>query len=217
MSAHGTPLQFNLGRVRLHGDLSVPAGAAGLVVFVHGSGSSRHSPRNRSVAQYFNERGLATLLFDLLTLAEQPIDELTRQLRFDIPLLSERLTGVLDRLQEDASLRALRIGLFGASTGAAAALIAAAARPAAVAAVVSRGGRVDLAADALEQVGAPTLFIVGGRDYEVLRLNREAAERLRCPYRLAEVAGATHLFDEPGTLEEVARLAGDWFVAHLAR
>ncbi|AJE13822.1 dienelactone hydrolase family protein [Stutzerimonas balearica] len=211
-----TPMRFTLGRARLHGDLRVPPQACGLVVFVHGSGSSRHSPRNRNVARYFNERGLATLLFDLLTTQEQPLDELTRRLRFDIPLLSQRLTGVVDQLRQDAGLRELRIGLFGASTGAAAALITAASRPADIAAVVSRGGRVDLAADALEQVHAPTLFIVGGRDHEVLRLNRDAAARLRCPHQLTLVEGATHLFDEPGSLQEVARLAGDWFVRQLA-
>ncbi len=147
-----TPMRFTLGKARLHGDLCVPAAARGLVVFVHGSGSSRHSPRNQSVARCFNEMGLATLLFDLLTKHEQPIDEITRQLRFDIPLLSQRLTGVIDQLSSDAQLRELRIGLFGASTGAAAALTTAASRPADIAAVVSRGGRVDLAEPSLARV-----------------------------------------------------------------
>ncbi|MCF6751494.1 dienelactone hydrolase family protein [Pseudomonas stutzeri] len=215
-TAGAIPMRFTLGKARLHGELCVPANAGGLVVFVHGSGSSRHSPRNQRVARAFNTRGLATLLFDLLTEHEQPLDELTRQLRFDIPLLSQRLTGVIDQLRQDESLRALRIGLFGASTGAAAALITAASRPADIAAVVSRGGRVDLAEHSLAQVGAPTLFIVGGRDGEVLALNRAALEYLPGVHRLEVVAGATHLFDEPGTLDEVTRLAGDWFIEHLA-
>ncbi|ABP78079.1 dienelactone hydrolase family protein [Stutzerimonas stutzeri] len=210
-----TPMRFTLGKARLHGDLCVPAAARGLVVFVHGSGSSRHSPRNQSVARCFNEMGLATLLFDLLTKHEQPIDEITRQLRFDIPLLSQRLTGVIDQLSSDAQLRELRIGLFGASTGAAAALTTAASRPADIAAVVSRGGRVDLAEPSLARVHAASLFIVGSRDLEVLELNRAAAARLQCEHQLVVVPGASHLFEEHGTLEEVARLAGDWFVRHL--
>jgi len=210
-----TPMRFTLGKARLHGDLCVPPDAAGLVVFVHGSGSSRHSPRNQSVARYFNELGLATLLFDLLTADEQAIDEITRQLRFDIPLLSQRLSGVVDQLGNEADLRELRIGLFGASTGAAAALITAASRPADVAAVVSRGGRVDLAAQSLARVKAASLFLVGSRDLEVLELNRAAAARLQCVHQLQVVPGATHLFEEHGTLEQVARLAGDWFVRHL--
>jgi len=210
-----TPMRFTLGRARLHGDLRVPPQACGLVVFVHGSGSSRHSPRNRNVARYFNERGLATLLFDLLTTQEQPLDELTRRLHFDIPLLSQRLTGVVDQLRKDAGLRELRIGLFGASTGAAAALTTAASRPADIAAVVSRGGRVDLAEPSLARVHAASLFIVGSRDLEVLELNRAAAARLQCEHQLVVVPGASHLFEEHGTLEEVARLAGDWFVRHL--
>jgi pimeloyl-ACP methyl ester carboxylesterase len=208
-------MRFTLGKARLHGDLCVPPDAAGLVVFVHGSGSSRHSPRNQSVARYFNELGLATLLFDLLTADEQSIDEITRQLRFDIPLLSQRLSGVVDQLGNDAGLRELRIGLFGASTGAAAALITAASRPADVAAVVSRGGRVDLADQSLARVKAASLFLVGSRDLEVLELNRAAAARLQCVHQLQVVPGATHLFEEHGTLEQVARLAGDWFVRHL--
>lgn len=210
-----TSLRFTLGKARLHGDLCVPPDARALVVFAHGSGSSRHSPRNLAVAEYFNGLGLATLLFDLLTEREQAIDELTRQLRFDIPLLGQRLTGVVDQLRNEANLRDLPIGLFGASTGAAAALIAAASRPADVGAVVSRGGRVDLAEQSLEQVRAASLFIVGSRDRDVLELNREAAGRLRCVYRVAVVDGASHLFEEPGTLDEMARLAGDWFVRHL--
>lgn len=210
-----TPVRFTLGKARLHGDLTVPAGATALVVFVHGSGSSRHSRRNQDVARQFNALGLGTLLFDLLTDREQAIDELTRKLRFDIPLLGQRLTGVVDQLRNDSALSDLRIGLFGASTGAAAALIAAASRPADVVAVVSRGGRVDLADDSLERVHAATLFLVGSLDREVLALNREAAARLQCVNRLVEVEGAGHLFEEPGKLDEVARLAGDWFVRHL--
>lgn len=210
-----TPMRFTLGKARLHGDLCLPPHATGLVVFVHGSGSSRHSPRNRSVARRFNELGLGTLLFDLLTKHEQPIDEITRQLRFDIPLLSQRLTGVVDQLSSDAQLRELRIGLFGASTGAAAALTTAASRPADIAAVVSRGGRVDLAEPSLARVHAASLFIVGSRDLEVLELNRAAAVRLQCEHQLVVVPGASHLFEEHGTLEEVAQLAGDWFVRYL--
>lgn len=211
------PMRFTLGKARLHGDLTVPDNADGMVVFVHGSGSSRHSPRNRSVAQFFNGLGLATLLFDLLTEEEQPVDEATRQFRFDIPLLSERLNGVVDQLRGDPSLRGFRLGLFGASTGAAAALITAASRPADIGAVVSRGGRVDLAGDSLEQVKAPSLFIVGGADPEVLELNRQTIVHLKCPHELFVVPGATHLFEEPGKMDEVARLAGDWFRLHLAQ
>ena len=210
-----TPMRFTLGKARLHGDVCLPPHATGLVVFVHGSGSSRHSPRNQSVARRFNELGLGTLLFDLLTKHEQPIDEITRQLRFDIPLLSQRLTGVVDQLSSDAQLRELRIGLFGASTGAAAALTTAASRPADIAAVVSRGGRVDLAEPSLARVRAASLFIVGSRDLEVLELNRAAAARLQCEHQLVVVPGASHLFEEHGTLEEVAQLAGDWFVRYL--
>jgi len=210
-----TPMRFTLGKARLHGDLCLPPHATGLVVFVHGSGSSRHSPRNQSVARRFNELGLGTLLFDLLTKHEQPIDEITRQLRFDIPLLSQRLTGVVDQLSSDAQLRELHIGLFGASTGAAAALTTAASRPADIAAVVSRGGRVDLAEPSLARVHAASLFIVGSRDLEVLELNRAAAARLQCEHQLVVVPGASHLFEEHGTLEEVAQLAGDWFVRYL--
>jgi len=158
---------------------------------------------------------LATLLFDLLTKHEQPIDEITRQLRFDIPLLSQRLSGVVDQLSSDARLHELRIGLFGSSTGAAAALTTAASRPADIAAVVSRGGRVDLADLSLARVKAASLFLVGSGDLEVLELNRAAAARLQCVHQLVMVPGATHLFEEHGTLEEVARLAGDWFLRHL--
>ncbi|SFP25642.1 dienelactone hydrolase family protein [Pseudomonas borbori] len=208
-------LQLPVSDAELAADLLLPADASGLVVFAHGSGSSRLSPRNLQVAQYFNELGLATLLFDLLTTAEERVDRLSAEYRFDIPRLSQRLVGVIDWLVGNAELGALPIGLFGASTGAAAALIAAAQRPQAVHAVVSRGGRSDLAGEALNGVRAPTLLIVGGADPQVLRLNRESSQQLRCEHQLAVVAGATHLFEEPDALEQVARLAGDWFRRHL--
>lgn len=208
-------LSLPLSDAQLAADLQLPAGASGLVVFVHGSGSSRLSPRNRQVASYFNERGLATLLFDLLTEQEHRIDQLTREFRFDIPRLSRRLVEVIDWLATEPALQAMRIGLFGASTGAAAALIAAAQRVQAVQAVVSRGGRTDLAGPALALVRAPTLQIVGGEDFVVLELNRDSSRQLHCEQRLAVVPDATHLFEEPGALEEVARLAGDWFAKYL--
>jgi len=210
-------MTFSLGEAQLHGEWAAPDGAEGVVVFVHGSGSSRFSPRNRSVARYFNDLGLATLLFDLLTASEQRIDEVSREFRFDIPLLSRRLTQVIDYLRGDDAARELAIGLFGASTGAAAALIAAAERPGEIAAVVSRGGRTDLAGSALARVQAPTLLIVGGEDDAVLELNRQSSQQLHCPQRLAVIPGATHLFEEPGKLLEVAELAGDWFLQHLQR
>lgn len=212
-------LRLAAAGVTLEGDLERTAGPVphGLVVFVHGSGSSRFSERNRSVAAALRRRGLATLLFDLLTAAEERRDRRDASLRFAIPLLAERLIAVLDDLSARPELTALPIGLFGASTGAAAALIAAAARPQQVAAVVSRGGRPDLAAAVLAQVRCPTLLLVGGRDPEVLALNRLAAERLQAPHRLEVVAGASHLFEEPGTLAQVADRAADWFVDHLGR
>ncbi|MGC5196514.1 dienelactone hydrolase family protein [Aphanothece microscopica] len=199
----------------LAGVLTLPEPAAGLVLFAHGSGSSRFSQRNRFVADVLVQAGLGTLLFDLLTPAEERIDRLDRSLRFAIPLLSGRLVGAIDWGSNCPELRHLPLGLFGASTGAAAALVAAAERPAVVAAVVSRGGRPDLAADALAQVGCPTRLIVGGRDTTVLELNRQAAARLRSPHDLLIVPGATHLFEEPGALEQVAQLARDWFRRHL--
>lgn len=201
--------------IELEGSLSVPDSAQGIVVFAHGSGSSRFSPRNRAVAQFLNEGGLATLLFDLLTAEENDIDMQTRRLRFDIGLLSRRLIGAVDWLGKQASVCDLQIGLFGASTGAAAALIAAARRPEAVAAVVSRGGRADLAGEDLPLVEAPTLLIVGGLDQAVIGMNRWAASQMRIEPRLEIVAGASHLFEEPGTMEQVARLTRDWFVQHL--
>jgi len=203
------------GRVALEGDLTLPAGARGLVLFAHGSGSSRHSPRNRYVAQVLNDGALATLLVDLLTEQEEVIDTQTRHLRFDITLLAERVVDAVDWLQSHPDTRDLAIGCFGASTGAAAALWAAAERPAAVRAVVSRGGRPDLAAPVLSRVRAPTLLIVGGADLPVLDLNRRALDMLQAEKRLEVVPGATHLFEEPGALERVAALARDWFSGRL--
>ncbi len=209
------PVVLELDDVRLAGDLAVPAGATGVVLFAHGSGSSRHSPRTRFVAERLRRAGLATLLLDLLTPDEEVVDDRTRALRFDIDLLARRVVGAAAWLARDERTRDLAIGCFGASTGAAAALVAAAARPDRFAAVVSRGGRPDLAGNALELVRAPTLLIVGGLDDVVLGLNREAMERLSCVCELRIVPGATHLFEEPGTLEEVADLAADWFAHHL--
>lgn len=208
-------LQLALSDAHLNADLLLPDGAKGLVVFVHGSGSGRLSPRNQQVARYFAERGLGALLFDLLSEAEQRLDAVTCELRFDIPLLTERIIEVIDWLQRHSELARLRVGLFGASTGAAAALIAAAQRPQAIHALVSRGGRTDLAGQAVAQVRAPTLQIVGDQDIAVLRMNREVSSRLQCEQQLRVVAGATHLFVEPGALEEVARLAADWFKRYL--
>jgi pimeloyl-ACP methyl ester carboxylesterase len=205
-------VQISVGPTRrIHGDLLMPDDPVGLVVFAHGSGSSRHSVRNRQVADVLQGRGFATLLFDLLTETEEVVDRRTGQFRFDIGLLAERLVGALAFLDEDAATARLPVGFFGASTGAAAALVAAARRPDRVAAVVSRGGRPDLAGAALVDVRAPTLLIVGGRDQIVLDLNQEAARRLQCPHELVVVPGATHLFEEPGALDQVARLAADWF------
>jgi dienelactone hydrolase len=204
-----------LGSITLDGNLTLPEGARGVVLFAHGSGSSRHSPRNRHVAQMLNDANLATLLIDLLTSEEEAIDMRTAHLRFDIGLLAERLAAVTDWLAQYPDTRHIRIGYFGASTGAAAALVAAAERPRLVGAVVSRGGRPDLAGSALARVQAPTLLIVGGNDFEVIELNRAALAQLRCEKQLVIVPGATHLFEELGTLDEVARLARDWFERHL--
>jgi dienelactone hydrolase len=199
------------GEVTLTGNLSVPEDARGIVLFAHGSGSSRHSPRNRHVARLLNEGGLATLLIDLLTVHEDLIDLRTARLRFDIELLSERLVGATDWLTQSPDTSHLLLGYFGASTGAAAALVAAALRPDVVGAVVSRGGRPDLAGVALTRVRAPTLLMVGGDDVQVIELNREALAHLHCEKQLVIVPGATHLFEERGALDEVARLARDWF------
>ncbi len=210
------PVTVQLESTTLEGNLVVPMGAGGVVLFAHGSGSSRHSPRNRYVAGTLQQAGLVTLLLDLLTAAEEAIDARTGHLRFDIDLLASRLVGATDWLAQQLALAALPVGYFGASTGAAAALVAAAARPDRVAAVVSRGGRPDLAGTALHSVRAPTLLIVGGHDYTVVELNRAALTELRAAKtELAIVPGATHLFEEPGALEEVARLATAWFMHHL--
>lgn len=202
-------------RVALEGDLAIPDGATGLVVFAHGSGSSRHSSRNRYVAQELRSGNLGTLLIDLLTPDEEAVDAHTRQLRFDIVMLADRLLGTIQWLQNREDTRHLRVGLFGASTGGGAALIAAACNPELVRAVVSRGGRPDLAGAELARVLAPTLLIVGGRDDAVIDLNKQAMRHMTAPVKLAVVPGATHLFEESGTLEQVASLARDWFVHHL--
>jgi putative phosphoribosyl transferase len=207
--------QPNVGMV--HGDLVLPAGAPGLVAFAHGSGSSRHSPRNRMVAEEFQRRGLGTLLMDLLTEEEEMVDERTRHLRFDIDLLADRLAGAAAGLAQDGDAAGLPIGYFGASTGAAAALVAAARHPEGVAAVVSRGGRPDLAGSWLTTVRAPTLLIVGAFDTQVIELNQVAFDQMTVERSFEVVVGASHLFEEPGTLDEVSRLAGDWFVRHLSR
>lgn len=201
----------------LNGDVTVPEGAHGLVVFVHGSGSSRWSPRNRAVADCLVRAQLGTLLLDLLTEPEERTDAVTAEFRFDIPLLAERTTGVVDWIAVSPALRSLPLGLFGASTGAAAALMAAADRGQLVRAVVSRGGRPDLAGPALERVVAPTLLIVGGSDDAVLDLNSEAYDRLGGVRDLEIVEGATHLFEEPGALDKVSHLAAAWFLEYLPK
>lgn len=203
--------------VSLEGEVDVPADALGVVAFAHGSGSSRHSPRNRQVASLLQKAGIATLLFDLLDAREEAEDIRTGRLRFDIELLGRRLIAAVDWLAGEPSTAGLPVGCFGASTGAAAALVAAARRPERVAAVVSRGGRPDLAGDELGRVTAPTLLVVGGEDAMVIELNRQAQERLRCENRLEIVAGAGHLFEEPGALERVAELASQWFARWLAK
>jgi putative phosphoribosyl transferase len=215
MEKEEKPVRVAAGAVTVEGNLVLPEGATGIVLFAHGSGSSRLSRRNRYVAGELAGRGLGTLLIDLLTAEEEAVDLETAHLRFDIGLLADRLAGATSWLIRNPETKDLRIGYFGASTGAAAALVAAASRPESVAAVVSRGGRPDLAGDALPRVEAPTLLIVGGDDLEVLELNREAYDRLSCEKKLEIVPRASHLFEEPGTLEAVARLAGDWFVKHL--
>jgi dienelactone hydrolase len=199
-----------VGPLRLYGMLALPDNPAGIVVFAHGSGSSRLSPRNQEVALALREAGFGTLLFDLLTEGEAAIDERTREHRFDIPLLGDRLVGVTDWLGTNASTDSLAVGYFGASTGAAAALVAAAERPM-VKAIVSRGGRPDLAGEALTRVTAPVLLIVGSLDRQVIGMNQSAQARLGGRHELAIVEGATHLFEEPGTMDEVTRLAIDWF------
>lgn len=211
------PVRIPAGTVSLHGDLARPDDCRGIVLFAHGSGSSRHSPRNRYVADVLRQAGLATLLMDLLTGEEESIDARTAHLRFDITLLAERLVAATDWLASEPTTHGLAVGYFGASTGAGAALVAAARRPDAVRAIVSRGGRPDLARGALARVTAPTLLIVGGHDLPVIDMNREAMAQMRAEVKLEIVPGATHLFEEPGTLEAVALMARDWFARHLAR
>jgi putative phosphoribosyl transferase len=213
-------VHIHTGAVTLEGTLGASADATGIVLFAHGSGSSRHSPRNRQVAEVLRQAGLATLLIDLLTADEEAIDLRSRALRFDIDRLAERLVGAIDWLADDPITRALPVGLFGARTGAGAARVAAARRPDRVRAVVSRGGRPDLAGEALRMVEAPTLLLVGGRDTEVIALNEQAMARMlattpRPEVRLTIIPGATHLFEEPGALEAVAREAREWFVHRL--
>ena len=215
-SAGTAEVAISIGTVEVRGNLTLPDGAAGIVAFAHGSGSGRHSPRNRFVAEELHQVQLATLLVDLLTPQEDEIDRQTGELRFDIALLTERVLATVDWLRKSDATQGLPIGLFGASTGAAAALKAAAERPEEIAAVVSRGGRPDLAADALARVGAPTLLIVGGNDPVVLGLNRGAFEALQVEKQFEIVPGAGHLFEEPGALDQVASLAVRWFQRHLA-
>jgi putative phosphoribosyl transferase len=207
-----------LGRIELSADISLPDHAKGLVLFAHGSGSSRHSPRNRHVANVLNRGAVGTILIDLLTEEEEVVDLQTAELRFDIPLLGRRVAAITDWIGHQPGLRKLGLGYFGASTGAAAALVAAAERPNVVSAVVSRGGRPDLAGPSLKRVLAPTLFIVGGEDTVVLDLNYSAMAQLplETQRKLEVVAGASHLFEEPGTLDQAAALARDWFREHLA-
>jgi len=213
----GKPVRIPAGDVTLFGDLGAPRDARGIVLFAHGSGSSRLSPRNRHVAALLRQGGLATVLLDLLTRDEEAVDARTAHLRFDIGFLAGRLVAATEWLQAQAATRDLPLGYFGASTGAAAALVAAAERPQAVRAIVSRGGRPDLAGPALARVKAPTLLIVGGDDSPVIQMNREALAQLTAEAKLEIVPGATHLFEEPGTLDEVARLARAWFQRWLTR
>lgn len=217
MGSSAETVAMALGDAEVSGDLFIPTGARGLVMFAHGSGSSRHSPRNQAVAAHLNRAGFATLLLDLLTEAEEARDAWTAELRFDIDLLTRRLVDAVDWLPQRPLVEGLPLGLFGASTGAAGALRAAAERPDLIRAVVSRGGRPDLATDALARVSAPVLLIVGGHDELVLGMNREAAERLHAPHKVAVVPGATHLFEEPGALEQVSALAAEWFQRYLRR
>jgi dienelactone hydrolase len=210
-----TAVRVPVGSVVLEGNLTVPSSARGIVLFAHGSGSSRFSPRNRYVAKEFNAQKIATLLFDLLTNEEDQEDLVTAEYRFNINLLAERLIGATEWLKRDPQTKNLVFGYFGASTGAAAALIAAAKLPNDIAAVVSRGGRPDLAADYLPRVAAPTLLLVGGLDTEVIELNRQAMAQMSAEKKLVIIPGATHLFEEPGKLEEVAKLATDWFLRYL--
>jgi pimeloyl-ACP methyl ester carboxylesterase len=214
---HAASVRVNAGDVTVAGDLAVPERARGMVLFAHGSGSSRHSPRNRAVADGLNRAGFGTLLLDLLTAAEERIDAETAALRFDIGLLARRLAGAIDWLAGTPPASGLPVGLFGASTGAAGALVAATERPERVRAVVSRGGRPDLAGPSLELVAAPVLFVVGSRDTHVWELNEMASRRLRTSSELHVVPGASHLFEEPGALEQVTALAAGWFRRYMSR
>lgn len=213
-ASHSRDVAIEIGQATIAGSLTIPEGANGLVVFAHGSGSGRHSPRNRAVAARLNAAALGTLLLDLLTPAEDAVDRRTAELRFDIPLLTERVRAAVDWAARQPEIAALPVGLFGASTGGAAALAAAEDSPA-VRAIVLRGGRPDLAGQALERVRAPTLMIVGGEDTVVLVLNRQACARMTTECRVHVIPGATHIFEEPGALEEVSRLASDWFTRYL--
>ncbi len=215
MNADEGLVHVRIDSVALEGNLIVPSSATGIVLFAHGSGSSRFSSRNRYVASTLRQGNLGTLLIDLLTPLEETRDNVTAELRFDIGMLADRLAGTVEWLRAQPELREKRVGLFGASTGGGAALVAAAARPKEIHAVVSRGGRPDLAGAALPRVEAPTLLIVGGDDIQVITMNRQAYDQLRCERRLEIVPGATHLFEEPGTLERVAELARDWFTHYL--
>ena len=210
-------IAIEAGKVMLDGILELPEAACSVVLFAHGSGSSRHSPRNQYVAQVLRSAGIGTLLFDLLTGEEERKDEATAELRFDIPFLANRLKDATRWLMLRPDMKGMPLGYFGASTGAAATLVAAAELPCAVEAIVSRGGRPDLAGKALPVVAAPTLLIVGGDDEPVIAMNRDALAELRCEKKLVIVPGATHLFEEPGALEEVARLAAEWFTQYLVR
>ena len=209
-------VKIQAGQAVLSGNLNIPDGATALVLFAHGSGSSRHSPRNQFVARTLNNSGLATLLFDLLTQEEEAVDARSGEHRFNIGLLAERLVHATRWARQEQQTCDLRIGYFGSSTGGGAALVAAAALPQDVGAVVSRGGRPDLAGEALPKVQAPTLLIVGGTDDIVIELNEQARDQMRCEVKLEIVPGATHLFEEPGALERVAQLASDWFSLHAA-
>jgi len=212
-----TEIRIPAGHATLDGNLTIVDRAIGLVLFAHGSGSSRHSPRNQFVARTLNNAGLATLLFDLLTPEEELVDMRTAELRFDIDLLAERLVHATQWTELQPATRDLRVGYFGSSTGGGAALVAAAQLPDQIGAVVSRGGRPDLAGDCLPKVKAPTLLIVGGEDHVVIDVNEQARAEMRCEVKIDIVPGATHLFEEPGALEQVAQLASDWFMRHLAR
>jgi putative phosphoribosyl transferase len=214
MIQYQTEMKISVGNVEVEGTLTLPPGAKGVVLFAHGSGSSRFSPRNQYVAKEFNKAKIATLLFDLLTQEEEETDVVTAEYRFNIALLAERLIGATEGLRNDPSTKPLAFGYFGASTGAAAALIAAAKLPKKIAAVVSRGGRPDLAGEYLPSVAAPTLLLVGGLDTDVIELNHEAMDQMSAEKKLVIIPGATHLFEEPGKLEEVAKFSIDWFMRY---